>query len=348
LLEQRAVATLVEEQTAALADLAEAVAANEALAPEQREMLLRPLDDALAGLAEPAVSREEAVATLSAAEAELRQLSRDFAATALGEAAQAAAAALGDEGAAAGLAQALESGDGQQAAAAATGLAEALSELSPEARVELSEQLATAAESLASVDEPLADSLARAAEALAAGDVVTAQQALSETAEALAEGATAMTAAEQAASAAERLGEARQEIAQGGAEPGIGAGESAAQEAGGDSGGSTTDGSAQPGAGAPVEGGGHVENVYVPPSVPLDSEGEAVELETQCLTDSEACGPAVNGQTTLPPDSAGGQLVPYNQVLGNYRDAAFEALSEGSIPIRLQGLIRDYFAALEP
>lgn len=348
LLEQRAVAALVEEQAATLADLAEAVAANDALTPQQREMLLRPLDDALAELAEPNVSREEAVAALSSAEAELRQLSQDFATTALGEAAQVAAAALGDEGTAAGLAEALESGNGEQAAAAATDLAEALSGLSPEARVELSEQLAAAAETLAGADGPLADSLARAAKALSAGDVATGQQALSETAAALAERAAAATAAEQAASVAERIGDARREVAQGGAESGGGAGESPTQEGGGDSGGATTDGSAQPGAGAPVEGGGHVENVYVPSSVPLDGEGEAVELETQCLTDSEACGPAVSGQSTLPPDSAGGQLVPYNQVLGDYRDAAFEALSEGSIPVRLQGLIRDYFAALEP
>jgi hypothetical protein len=75
-----------------------------------------------------------------------------------------------------------------------------------------------------------------------------------------------------------------------------------------------------------------------------------VELDTQCLGDPSACGP-VGGQT--PSDFseeavAGGDLVPYDRVFGNYRDAAFEALAGGDIPLRLQDLVRDYFSALEP
>jgi len=35
-------------------------------------------------------------------------------------------------------------------------------------------------------------------------------------------------------------------------------------------------------------------------------------------------------------------------VFGDYRDAAFEALRGGNIPVNLQNLVRDYFSALEP
>lgn len=350
LLEQRAVAALVEEQAAILTHLAEAVATNEELTPRQREALLRPLDEARARLAEPNVGREEAVAALSEAEAELRELSRDFDAAALGAAAE-VAAALGSQGPAAEPAQALEAGDATRAAAAASALADAVSAFDAETRAELSEQLAAAADSPAT-DEALAGSLARAAEALETGDMEAAREALSEIAATLAESATAASAAEQASLAADRLGEARQEVAQGGIEPGDAGGENAAQGADGSGadgeGGAAANSGAQPGAGGPTQGGGHVENVFVPDSVPLDGEGEAVELETQCLTDSEACGPTAAGPLPLPPEASGGQLVPYDRVFGDYRNAAFEALGQGSIPIRLEGLIRDYFTALEP
>lgn len=347
LLEQRAVAALVEEQATALADLSETIAANEALTPQQRETLLRPLDDAQARLAEPNIGREEAVAALSGAEAELRQLSRDFDIPAL----DAVGAALGEQGPAAELAQALEAGDAAQAAAAAASLAAALNELNPEAQAELSQQLAAAADSSAA-GEALAESLARAAEALQAGDAEAAREALEEVAATLAEGATAASAAEQATQAADQLGEARQAMAAGDTGPGDTGGENAAQSGEGSSsngeGQAATNGGTQSGTGSSTEGGGHVENVFIPDSVPLDGEGEAVGLETQCLTDSDSCDPAAIGPSSLPPEATGGQLIPYNRVFGDYRNAAFEALGQGNIPVRLEGLIRDYFTALEP
>ena len=347
LLEQRAVAALVEEQATALADLSETIAANEALTPQQRETLLRPLDDAQARLAEPNVGREEAVAALSGAEAELRQLSREFDIPAL----DAMGAALGEQGPAAELARALEADDAAQAAMAATSLADSLNELSPEARAELSQQLAAAADS-ATAGQTVTASLARAAEALEAGDAEAAREALEEAAAMLAESATTASAAEQATQAADQLGQSRQAMAGNDAGPGDAGGENAAQS--GESSGSngegegTGNGGAQPGTGASTEGGGHVENVFVPDSVPLNGEGEAVGLETQCLTDSESCEPAAIGPSSLPPETAGGQLIPYNRVFGDYRSAAFEALGQGNIPVRLEGLIRDYFTALEP
>ena len=68
----------------------------------------------------------------------------------------------------------------------------------------------------------------------------------------------------------------------------------------------------------------------------------------QCLTDPETCGPLAGQSPSSLEGRPGGSLVPYDQVFGNYRDAAFEALSQGNIPIGLQNLVRDYFSALEP
>jgi hypothetical protein len=43
-----------------------------------------------------------------------------------------------------------------------------------------------------------------------------------------------------------------------------------------------------------------------------------------------------------------GSTVPYEQVFGDYQDAANEALQDDYIPLGLKGYIRDYFSSLEP
>jgi hypothetical protein len=141
-------------------------------------------------------------------------------------------------------------------------------------------------------------------------------------------------------------------VAQGSGQTAGGQGEGAtAGQDGGQSGsgsGSTTGGTGQEGGvGGVSQGGGHVENVFVPGPVELEGEGEALELDAECLADPASCGPAINVPSTNPGQS-GGSVVPYDQVFGQYRDAAFEALSAADIPLRLQDLVRDYFTALEP
>ncbi len=84
--EQRALAEVIEQQAEALGELATDLTADETLNDEQREALLRPLEEALATLNEPGLSREEAVAAISQAEAELRALSRELDPTSLNEA----------------------------------------------------------------------------------------------------------------------------------------------------------------------------------------------------------------------------------------------------------------------
>ena len=359
LLEQRAVAAGVASQTANLEALSEDIAADETLTAEQQAALQQPLDDALSALAEPGLSREAAVAALSGAEAELRRLNQQFDEGALSQ----ALAEAGLDGAnASGLTRALQDGDAARAAAAAGALADELGEMSATESADLAAELAAAAEALAGTDEALAEALSDAAAALNEGETATAATALDEAAAALAERAAAAAMAGQAATAADKLDEARQAIAQAGegGQEGVAQGEGTGEQPGGEgAGGSGNEGargegegatgSEGPASGDPAPGGGHVENVYVPPSADLGNEGQALELEVQCITDPANCGPA-GGQSPSPlpegADAAG--EVSYDQVFGDYRDAAFETLAAGDIPLRLQGIIRDYFAALEP
>lgn len=354
LLERRALAETIEEQSQALRELAETIAANDDLTAEQRDALLQPLEEALAALQQPGLSREEAVAALSGAEAELRSLSQASSDIELRKALAQAGAALDSAGPAGEVAAALQAGQPQQTAAALEKLANSLASLSAEELAALADQLAELAAQLAQVDPELAGTLAEAAGALANGDTTAAQSALSSTSSTLSERSAAATAATQAGNAADRLQQSRGEIAQAGSgeQPGDGGGNTSGSGQGngtpGGQGG-TQGGQQQSGAGGPSPGGGHVEDIFVPSRPDLGGEGQEFELETRCLIDPEACGP-LGGLTPSDPNkqAPGGQLVPYDQVFGDYRDAAFEALRGGNIPVNLQNLVRDYFSALEP
>ncbi len=375
LAQRRAVAAAVGEQAAALAGLSEQIAADESLSPEQRDALQRPLEEALTTLEEPGISQAEAVAALSQAETELRELGQTFDHAAASASVAAAADALSRSPAASELAGALQDAQASQAEQAAGELADALPQLDAAAQRELAESLAGAAAALDPADAALAEQLDRAAEALTEGDTAAAQEALREAAQGLQAAAQEAAAAQQAAQTADQLGAARQSMASAGApesaaqaeaggEQAGQAGESgqsgeAGQEgAGGQSGaggqaggaGETTSGQGQGSAtGGPSAGGGHVENVFVPAPVNLSGQGQDVELEVQCLSDPAACGPPGEQLPTDPNrPAAGGSIVPFDQVFGDYRDAAFEALPGSNIPPALQGLVRDYFAALEP
>ena len=371
---QRAVAAAVGQQAAALAELSEQIAADESLTPEQRDALQQPLEEALTTLNEPGVSQAEALAALSEAETELRELGQTFDHAAVSASVAAAADALSRSAAAGELAEALQEAETAQAATAAGELADALPQLDDAARQELAESLAEAAAALTATDAALAEQLDRAAEALAQDDTAGAQEALREAAQGLNEAAQAGAAAERAAQTAGELGAARQQVAvagatatteqaQAGQEGAAGEtgqqGEGAAGQSGGagqagDTGpeggaGQTTGGEGQGSAtGGPSAGGGHVENVFVPAPVDLSGEGQNVELEVQCLSDPAACGPPGQPLPSDPSRPTGGSVVPFDQVFGDYRDAAFEALPGSGIPPGLQGLVRDYFSALEP
>ena len=348
--EQRAVAGIIEQQVEALDELAAGIAADETLDEEQREALLRPLEEALAALNEPGLSREEAVAAISQAETELRALSRASDSTSLNAALAAAAAPLGDQGLAGDFAAALQAGQPGRAGEAAADLADSLDNADAETAATLADQLAEAAAALEAADSELAEALDRAAEALAGGDTAAAQAALDEAAALLNERSQSAATATQASEAADQLAAARGEVAQGGASAPLTSSEGEpGPSAGGQGEPGETNSGAQSGdiVGGAGPGGGHVESVFVPRPADLEGQGEAVELDVQCLSDPAACGP-VGGQAPAALPDQGGSLVPYDQVFGEYRDTAFEALGRGDIPAGLQGVIRDYFSALEP
>lgn len=367
LLEQRALAATVAQQTEALEAVAQSIADNENLTAEQQAALQQPVDEALNMLSGQDVSREEAVAALSEAEAQLRGLEAQFDNQALSEALSRSAAALAQNESGASLGEALRDNRLEAAGQAAVELAEELPNLDHGSQQDLAQSLTEAAAQLQSADSDMAGRLQEAAESLAEGDIAAAQEALRETAASLQEAAQDQTAAAQAGQAAAALGEARQEVAQAGGQAETGSGETvgangsgaesgAAAESGGDdpTGAANQQGTGdgqEPGAGGPSQGGGRTENVFVPTAVDLSSTtGTDVELPVQCLGDPAACGPAGEPLPTDPndPAGAGGSTVPYERVFGVYRQTANEALRRGDIPLGLQGLVREYFAALEP
>jgi hypothetical protein len=87
--------------------------------------------------------------------------------------------------------------------------------------------------------------------------------------------------------------------------------------------------------------------VFVPDFVDLSGEqGVDIELPAECLANPADCGGLLSENPTEFTNE--GSTVPYEQVFGDYQDAANEALQDDYIPLGLKGYIRDYFSSLEP
>lgn len=367
---RRAVARTIEEQVEALEALQEEIAQNPELTEEQKEELQQPLQSALEELNQGDLSQEEAVATLSEAEAELRQLGDELSTDSLRQTLQDAGQPLADNPASQSLGQSLQNGNLAQAGSAAAQLADELSGLSAEEQAALAQDLAETAAALQGTDSELAQQLDQAAQALQNGDTAAAQQALREAAGTLQQRTQESAAAQQAQDAAGQLNQGRQEVAQAGqsgqqgqqgqGQQGQGQGEGQGQGQGQGEGTGQGEGSGQgqgqgqgsdseqgEGTGGPGPGGGHAENVYVPDFADLSDEGGVdIELPAECLANPANCGQLLNETPAEFTDE--GSTVPYNQVFGDYRDAAHEALADDYIPLGMKGYIRDYFSSLEP
>jgi hypothetical protein len=273
----------------------------------------------------------------------------------LRESLAAAAQSLAANENAAQFGEALQAGELGQAGAAAAQLADDLDALNDDQRQALAGDLAETATALQNLDSELAGALNEAAEALQAGDTAAAQEALREAGGLLQQRQQEAAAATQASNAAQQLAEGRSNVAQAGSQEDAEIGEQGsggAEETSdtgqqGAEGVTPLNGEGQPGAGEPSSGGGSSANVFVPEPLDLSEiEGTDIELPAECLADPAACGPLLEER---PADfGEEGSLVPYEQVFGDYRDAANEALSEGQIPLGLRGLVRDYFSSLEP
>lgn len=93
------------------------------------------------------------------------------------------------------------------------------------------------------------------------------------------------------------------------------------------------------------EGGEGGEREYEPVFAPrppnIDTDGPVIELQPDA---SDA--PLIEGD--FGPNPFGEAVVPYNQVFGNYAEAANQALNRGYIPLGMRDIVRDYFTSLAP
>ena len=357
---------IIDEQRAQLEDIQAELLADEALLETpQGETMLQSLDELIETLRASDLSPEEALAAISEAEQAL---------AALQEAAARQEADLNDLAqsfsqfdSTADLAEALQQRD---LAAAAEALTSAGNDLktNPQAAQELAQALRQAAEAAQqSGNAELAETLAEAAAAVqqaasqeGSGDPQAAPQALRQAAEALTEAGEQLANQDAVEQALSNIQEARQQLAEANGAAGAGLGRTEIPRVdGGVSGGSGREDPTTPAEGLTAESGApdrmatnngpnegrtdQFESQY--PSIHLGGEGgPIVNPDPQ-----DAQGGVPIGEAPVDPDQDPGVAqVPYNQVYGQYNDAASQALEDSYIPLGMKGYVRQYFGALEP
>lgn len=383
--EQEAITAQVEHLEEIRVDLLEDPALLET---PQGEEALKTLDELLASLQDNQATPEEALADISAAEQHLAELQQEAAnkEKTLNEVAQSlnqfsSTSDLAEAIEQGNLAQANELLQSAAETAATNpeatqNLAESLQEAAETAQASGDSALAEALEQAA---EALQQNLAaqqsgNPAEAQAAQQAT--QEALQQAAEALAEAEQQLGSQEALEQALGNIQEAREQLAeaagQGEGEGGEGDGEQASsqRQGQGESGGGNV-----PGLGQGQDGAGRGEPGEAPTDLFADRPGGELETDNGPsegrLGEYEAeypsihwggeGGPLVNpdqqgaeggipiGEAPLDPNQAPNpSQVPYNQVYGQYSEAASEALEDTYIPLGMKEYVRDYFGALEP
>lgn len=221
LLAERALDEAIAEQASRLEQQIEEIDRNNALTPEEKEALRRPLEEALEILQRPDISQQEAVAALAAAQQELREMTDGMLADERETYRQAADSMAGAD-ALSDLARALNRADLAAAAETAEQMANELSrEMTPEELEDLAQRLEQAADALSESNPTLAEQLREAAEEMREGNSEQAQEAMREAAEAMRQQQGQLEEsemAEQAQAAAESTREGQQAIAQAGQE----------------------------------------------------------------------------------------------------------------------------------
>ncbi len=357
LAEKRTLEKAIADEVETLRALVQEIDQETTLTTDQRRQLSSALQEALERLERDNVSREQAVATLSEASAELRALSETNDTASLEQSLHSVEQSLMASAVGRSLGQALSSTQLDVAAKIVSQFAESLSELDPTEVADLASALTTMADSLETADPELASDLASAAEALAGEDLSAAQVAMNSAAATLEKRARQGDFANRANDTADELAQGRQVIAQAGqaamdsntsggeeqsgqgqqGQPGIEVDEGAEQATplkGGSVGGTSS-------------GGGHAERIYVPPPADLTSEeGVDVVLPAECSNSPGNCGFLISESPS--PFGNEQSLVPYDQVFSDYRNTAYQALESDYIPLNLRSFVRDYFSSLEP
>ena len=376
--QQQVIADQIEQLEEIRADLLQ----DEALlATPQGDEAIQTLDELLDSLQDNSLSSEEMLAEISEAEQTLAGLQNENSAKekTLNEVAE----SLSQFASTSDLAEAIE----QRDLARAQEFLQSASETAaadPAAAETMAEALAQAAEAAAETgDQELAESLQQAAEALqqsaesqAGQNGQAAQEALEQAAEALAEAQQQLGNQESLQEALGNIQEAREQLAEAGqsGEGGEGGQSPEGQELSSGEGQGGSGGSGQ----MPFEegGSGRGEPGDAPGDLFADrpndlaaetdngpNEGRLGEFDSQypSIHWGGEGGPIVNpdqqgatggipiGEAPVNPDQAPNpSQIPYDQVYGQYSEAASEALDDNYIPLGMKEYVRDYFGALEP
>lgn len=366
----------IEDAVAELTALTQAVEDVPNLTEEQQAELTEPLQAAIEQLQTQALSPEQAAATIDAAAQTLEQAANTPALQQETQALQNVGAQLAESEALQDAAEALQAGDLTEAAEALS--TADLNALTPAELEQLASSLDAAA--LNSATGELAESLAEAATAARNGDAQAAEDALAAAGESVGETQANAEQTEALAEAAQQANQAAQEVAQAG-QPAAGEGQGANQGAAQPGNGGATGAAGQPGAGDSGSGedgagsgsgsgtsdgsdaaGGAASNAsssqnnsgsggereYEPIFAPQRIGGNVgIDVELESQTDGSG-GDEILAETRSQPDSNEASLVPYNEVFGDYSQAAGQAIDNGDVPVGLRGVVRDYFTLLEP
>ncbi len=372
----------IDEQITELTEIADQIQDIPDLTEEEIAELTEPLEAAIEQLQAQELSPEQAAAVIDQA---AQQLQRESGVDSIQQETQAlenVGAQLSETPTLEQAADALQSGDLETAASE---LANA--DLDTLDAAEL-DQLADAldAASLNSATGELAESLSAAAEAARSGDAQAAEAALADAADSVAETAESAQQAEAVAEAAAEAQQSAQSAAQAGQPSQQGAGQQAQSNNGqsGNGAGNATDGGQSGSSGqsnAQGQNGGGVgtgsgsgssdgsdqsgseagdqsinqgtagangerayEQIFAPQRI---GGGEGIEVEVESDVETTQ-GNDILAETRSLPDSDETSLVPYNEVFGDYSQAAGQAIENGDVPVGLRGVVRDYFTLLEP
>jgi hypothetical protein len=210
-----------QEQIEQLEETRQTVAEDSELTEEQVEELTEPIDEAIETLEQDEISQAEAVAALSEAEQELREMSQDGLSNEERQAYEGAANALSENERTQDLSDSLENGDLEQAAQDLENLSNELDSLSAEEQQALADQLEQAARELEQTNPALSEALQEASDALRDGDTQAAQEALQEASDILEQQAQEnRDQAETAQRLADEINERRREMTEFGQENG--------------------------------------------------------------------------------------------------------------------------------
>ncbi len=359
------VAQAAQEEAENIEDLLDQLSNSDALSEEEKEELLRQLEELADELRQNQGDPAEALADLSQMEQELLDrldAQADMKQTAL-ESISAQLNALAKQ-------QSTNESLSADIEAALEELAQQLSEMSEAEQQELAQSLQQMAALAAQAgDSALSSALSSLGQAAQAGNSQAAQSAAQQAGEASQQTEASLSAQQALEQALSQLQESQQSIAQ------AGQGNQTAQGSGDQSSQGNGNGQGQgQGQGQGAGGGGGSNADSLPPNTSVgqaaDPQGEGTSGSVGELTDQVYApwesqqgenNPLVisgqdldQGQTQVNeqdqdlPGNINPSTVPYQDVFGTYLDTAYQTIEQSYIPLGLKDYVLEYFTQLEP